>query len=143
MTTLFSAIMVMGILRKVLIFTSALTNNAGSFVNQTARRLHIIISDISGLPESTAGAIGDASIASLDEVPTIQARSNDSRSHIQSASAQVIGGTGAIEAVYNNSSRRWNRNDLVLDPDEALFLNIEDTSGALDVGWAANLFYET
>lgn len=135
--------MSLGILRKVLVSSSALTNNAGSFVNQTARRLHIIISDLRGLPESSAGVLGDSAVASLDEVPVIQAKVDDSRAHIQACSAQVIGGTGAVETVFNNSYRRWNQNELVLDPDEALFLNIDDTSGALDVTFGANLFYDT
>ncbi len=101
------------------------------------------MSDLKGLPESTVAAIGDAAIASLDEVPVIQALTNDSRSHIQSASAQVPGGTGGIEATYNNSLLAWPRNALFLDPDEALFLNLDDTSGALDVTFSDNIWYET
>lgn len=131
------------VLRKANITSSALTDNAASFVNQTARRLHIILSALKGLPETTAAAVGDSAIASLDEVPLSQAKINDSRSHIQSAVAHTTGGTGAVEMAFTNSVYRWNRNELVLDPDEALFMNIEDVLGAPDVTFSANLMYDT
>jgi len=131
------------VLRKVNLSTSALTDNAVSFVNTTGEDLHMRKTVLKGAGQSTAGALGDNQTASLDEVPVTQAFVNDSRSHIQSAQAQVTGGTGAIDATYNNSVMAWGRGDLVLEPDEALFLNITDVSGALDLNWTATLFYET
>lgn len=130
-------------LRKVNLSTSALTDNAVSFVNQTARTLHIRKSKIVGSGSGTAAVLGDMQTASLDEVPISQAKVNDSRSHIQSANAQVIGGTGAIAATHENSYEVWGRDDLKLEPDEALFLNITDDVGALDMTWTATLHYET
>lgn len=127
-------------LRKATIVTSALSDNAGSFVNVTAERLHIRLLDLVALPESTAGVSGDAAIASVDEVPVDQSLVNDSRSHIM-AIAPVVGGAG-IEATAPQKALPFNRNDLVLDPDDAIFLNTTDVSGNLDVTFNLNVWYE-
>lgn len=133
-----------GILRKVVLSSSALQNNAVSFTNQTARRMHIRKSSLAFSMEAGAAiALGDSALASLDEVPVIQAQVNDSRSHIQQASAQGSGGTGAIAATFESSVLTFNRNDLVLDPDESIFLNLLDIVGAMPVTASANLWYET
>jgi len=130
------------ILRKVTLSTSALQNNAASFVNNTGKRLHIRKSTLAWMPETTATAIGDSAIASLDEQPVIQANVNDSRSHIQSATIVAAGATGQIEAMVNNSIMIFNRNDLVVDIDEAIFLNTSDVKGSIDATCTANLWYE-
>lgn len=143
-TTLIFGILSMSLLlRKVVLSTSALQNNAVSFVNQTARTLHIRKIRMSGFAESTAGTLGDSATASLDEVPIAQNIVNDSRSHIQACQAQVAGGTGSVEATFDNSQQGFGRSDLMLEPDEALFLNTTDISGALDVTFSANIWYET
>lgn len=131
------------VLRKVVLSTSALTDNAVSFVNQTARTLHIRKSKIVGSHSTTVGVIGDRQTASLDEVPVAQVAINNSRSHVQAATAQVTGGTGALAPSFNNSYETWDRDDFKLEADEALFLNIADDAGALDMNWSCTLHYET
>ncbi len=127
-------------LRKVNIATTALTDNAGSFVNQTARRLHIRKS-IGTLRPSSAWVIGDLVESSLDEVPTNQATVNDSRSHIALLTGGGEGGTGGLFG-KDRVVLSWNRDDLVLDPDEALFVNNSDVSGAPPTRDSWNLFYQ-
>ncbi len=129
-------------LRKATIVSSSLADNAGSFVNVTSDRLHIRMLDLTTIPESTPGAIGDAANCSIDEVPVGQADINDSRSHLMNVSATVNGGTGGIEATTPSKVLPFNRNDLVLDPDEAIFMNNTDISGALDVTFNLNVWYE-
>lgn len=129
-------------LRKALLFSSTQQNNAASFTNLTNSRLHIRKLDLNTRGSSTAGALGDAAFCSIDEVPVAQAGTNDSRSHIMGIGAQVIGGTGAIEANGGSKVLSFNRNDLVLDPDEAIFMNIENISGAMDMGYLLNVWYE-
>lgn len=134
--------LLIGKLRKVNITTSSLADNAASFVNQTSDDLHIKLIDLRGIPESTAGTLGDSQSCSIDEVPADQFNVNDSRSHVIGATAEVQGGTGSVEAVYNNAVMAFQRGDLVLEPDEALFMNISDISGALDMTWSGNIWYE-
>lgn len=122
--------------------TSALTDNAVSFVNTTDKRLHIRKIDGKPMPESTAAVIGDDWIASLDEQPITQAIVNDSRSHIMSISATGQGGTGGVDPALNSSLLSFNRNDLVLDTDEAFFVNVTDVSGAMDITATFNLWYQ-
>ena len=129
-------------LRKATIFSSSLADNAGSFTNVTADRLHIRMLDLTAKAESSAGVIGDAASCSIDEIPITQAAVNDSRSHIMAVVAAVQGGTGGVESTYPSKVLAFNRNDLVLDPDEALFMNNTDNSGALDVGFTLNIWYE-
>lgn len=129
-------------LRKANMSSSALTDNAASFTNVTAAKLHVRIIDLHSSGESSPGSIGDAASASVDEVPTTQSAVNDSRSHIIGITAGVAGGTGAIEATYPSKVLAFNRGDLVLDPDEALFLNLTDNSGALDITFSCNIWYE-
>jgi len=129
-------------LRKAVIQSSALTDNAGSFVNVTADRLHIRLLDLVGYGEVTDAAIGDRQSCSIDEVPVDQHDVNDSRSHIMSANTAMIGGTAALSALPVSKVLPFNRNDMVLDPDEAIFMNISDIKGALDYGWTLNVWYE-
>lgn len=129
-------------LRKALVQSSSIQDNAASFVNVTAERLHIRMLHLFNTPEGTAAVVGDAQIASVDEVPVLQAQVNDSRSHIMSISPVAIGGTGTIVASSEHLILPFNRNDLVLDPDEALFLNIKDIVGNLDQGIGLNVWYE-
>lgn len=142
LATLFSAFFVVGILRKALIVASSLVDNAGSFTNQTARRLHIRKIVLSILP-SQAVVLGDMMTASLDEIPISQFELDDSRTHIAGAVAQATGGTGAVAFTSNGAVISFNRNDLVLDSDESLFLNLSDIVGAMPVNVSANLWYET
>lgn len=129
-------------LRKAVIFSSTLTDNAGSFVNVTADRLHIRLLDLQGVPVSGAAALGDAVECSIDEVPVSQAQINDSRSHIMSVDAIVEGGTGAIELTNGKKVLAFNREDLVLDPDEAIFMNNADIAGTPPAGFKLNVWYE-
>ncbi len=129
-------------LRKATLVSSSLGNNVASFVNVTAETLHIRMLDLVGLPESTAGVIGDSSICSIDEVPIDQSLVNDSRSHIMSVAATVQGGTGGVEATAPSKVLPFNRNDLILKPDDAIFMNITDVSGSLDETYTLNVWYE-
>jgi len=128
-------------LRKALILTSTLANNAGSFVNQTARRLHIR-KTIGTIWSNGNTVIGDVSQSSLDEVP-VQQIVDDSRSHIDHITLATGGGTGGIgPTIAQRAVLNWNREDLVLDPDEALFVNTIDVAGAQPTASAWNLFYQ-
>ena len=127
-------------LRKATIVSSALTNNAGSFVNVTGERLHIRLLDLAALSESDPGVSGDSAICSIDEVPIDQSLINDSRSHIMAISPAVEG--GGIESSTPQKALPFNRNDLVLDPDEAIFMNNTDVSGAMGVTFCLNVWYE-
>lgn len=129
-------------LRKVHLHSQSLAANAASFTNVTARRLHILIIDQQAFPSSTALALGDAAVASIDEIPVNQINSSDSRSHISGVSVSVPGGTGAIEGIYTRSVTVLNRGDLVLDPDESLFMNTLDKIGAPVVEWTCNFWYD-
>lgn len=128
-------------MRKVLLRTTALGNNGASFVNQTAKRLHIRKTVGSAIPNAVV-AVGDIGIGSLDETPVAQAQVNDSRSHIDMVGFGVPGGTGATSAQGGRSVLGFNREDLVLDPDEVLFLNTIDLSGAPPVNWTWNIWYQ-
>ncbi len=129
-------------LRKAIIFSSVLSNNAGSFVNVTSDRLHIRMLDLVTVSESGASTPGDSAQCSIDEVPVAQVGVNDSRSHIMSAQSGAEGGTASVEATSGSKTLPFNRNDLVLDPDEAIFMNNIDVSGNLGVGFALNVWYE-
>lgn len=135
-------ISVMLLLRKVVIVSTVLTDNAASFVNQTADRLHV--RKLVGRPNGTAGAaaLGDASRSSIDEVPVSQAGVNNSRSHIAQIGSKVIGGTGAVEASHDNIVLTFERGQLFLDPDEALFMNNTDIAGAMPSSFSWNIWYE-
>lgn len=128
-------------LRKVNIRTSALGNNSSSFVNQTARRLHIR-KIVMSQGTNAATAIGDISVASLDEIPVAQFRVNDSRSHIMGIQWSHDGGTGSLAGQSNRLVLSFNRGDLFLDADEALFLNTEDVNGAPPVNTSVQVWYE-
>lgn len=91
---------------------------------------------------STASVEGDAASSSLDEVPIDQSNINDSRSHIAFIQATVGGGTGTLEASADNTVLTFERGQLFLDPDEALFMNNKDVSGALSIAFGWNLWYE-
>lgn len=129
-------------LRKALLSSSSLQNNAASFTNLTNDRLHIRKLDLSTKSSGTAAVLGDAAGCSIDEVPVFQSSTNDSRSHIMAVSSQVIGGTGAIESNTPARVLSFNRGDLVLDPDESIFMNTEDISGAMSVRFNLNIWYD-
>lgn len=139
--TLFaSLLLVANLLRKVVLSSSTLSDNAASFTNVTGERLHA--RKIHGTAHSTAvGAIGDAAVSSLDEVPTAQFSVDDSRAHIGHA---IISG---FEASGSGTSTtpfymEFDRGDLFLDPDESWFVNNFDETGAppVDTNW--NIWYE-
>jgi len=127
-------------LRRVLLRTSSLGNNQVSFVNQTARRLHIR-KTVGTAHANSAVAVGDLAEGSLDEVPVTQERTNDSRSHIDNM-AFGVGATGDLVGSRTRAVLSFNRNDLFLDPDEAIFLNTVDTVGSPPVNWLWNIWYE-
>ncbi len=130
------------LLRKVNVGSTSLTNNAASFVNQTADRLHIrkVVGRV--VNTTTASTIGDSATSSLDEVPVAQNIVNDSRSHIAQIQGKAPGGTGSAEPVADNVMLTFERGQLFLDPDEALFVNNTDVSGAMAAVFMWNLWYE-
>jgi len=128
-------------LRKVLLNSGSEADNAASFVNQTARRLHIR-KIVLRIEDSGASSIGEASGLSLDEVPVRQSNINDSRSHIGGQIFTVEGGTGAVAGKGTQLVLSFNRNDLVLDSDEALFMNTFTVVGPPVVSYSTNIWYE-
>lgn len=129
-------------LRKALIATTTLQDNSGSFVNVTAKNLHIRKIKLFIRPGGVQVA-GDAAMASVDEVPTFQAETNDSRAHILSAKFQnhEAAGDGPITSKPADTIT-FNRDQLVLEPDEALFLNTRDDGGAPTTNTSCNIWYE-
>jgi len=127
-------------LRKANIATTTLANNAGSFVNQTNDRLHI--RKIVGRIITPTAVIGDDVSTSLDEIPVTQENVDDSRSHIAAAHSACIGGTGAVTGTTGLIVLSFNRDDLVLDPDEALFVNNRDIGGTPSIVVSWNLWYQ-
>ncbi len=133
--------LMLGLLRKVNIGGSALSDNVASFTNSTGVRLHI--KKIHGTAiGTTSSAIGDKAVSSLDEVPVSQDTTNDSRAHIGTAVAANVGGTGSLGSTSTPFYMEFDRNDLFLDPDESLFVNNRDIQGAMpfDANW--NIWYE-
>jgi len=128
-------------LRKVNIRSSSLTDNAASFVNQTAKRLHVRKITMSQ-GANAATVIGDISLASLDEIPVSQFRANDSRSHIMGLQWAHEGGTASVAGQSQQLVLSFNRDDLFLDPDEALFLNTTDVIGNPPVNTSVNIWYQ-
>jgi len=137
-----AALASMMLLRKVNIISAVLTDNAASFVNQTADRLHLrkLVGRCRNV--SGGGTVGDAARSSIDEIPVAQDGVNDSRAHIAVIQSQVAGGTGAVEATSDNVVLTFERNQLFLDPDEAWFMNNVDVSGAMPISFAWNFWYE-
>ncbi len=117
--------------------------NMGSFVNVTARRLHIRKLDLSMIVSATVVAL-DQMALSVDEVPIVQQGTNDSRSHIMAVRSIVGDSTGAGLSGTPGSSKilSFNRNDLVLDPDEAIFLNGSNIVGDPTFDGNLNVWYE-
>lgn len=134
--------MSVAVLRKLQLEVATLQDNAASFVNQTSDRLHIRKIILTMLQGDSASVLGDVAVASIDEVPVGQQDILDTRSHIVQVQIAVIGGTGAIVAPTDRAVISFNRNDLVLDVDEALFLNTTDTTGAPSTRTSAQFFYE-
>jgi len=129
-------------LRKATLSTSTLQDNAASFVNVTAKRLHIRKIDMNF--EVGAGTLvaADEATASVDEVPVTQLRVNDSRSHITGCNMTVPSLAGIAITGQTQKVISFNRNDLVLDPDEALFLNLADVGGAPPIDCQVQIWYE-
>lgn len=123
-------------LRKVLLITSALGDNRASFVNTTAKRLHIRKVDLSANIIGTVTA-ADSFKAELAESPAMQSELNDSRALIAHCTCSGTGG-----GLRDRDKLAFGRNDLVLDPDDALFLNTLDDNGAPSVSVNCNIFYE-
>lgn len=128
-------------LRKAQIATASIGDNVGSFVNETAKRLHIRKS-IGIIFGRAADVIGETTTSSLDEVPVTQITTDDSRSHIDAAVYAVIGGTAAVIGPPARAVLTFNRNDLVLDPDEALFVNNTGVVGTAAPNATWNLWYQ-
>ncbi len=129
------------LLRKVLLTTTAQTDNAASFVNQTADRLHMrkLVGRMLG---SAADTLGETNVSSFDEIPVRQSAVNDSRAHIAQIDYKVIGGTGAVTGESAGIVLTFERGQLFLDPDEAWFVNNNAGVGsaAPRSGW--NIWYE-
>ncbi len=132
------------VLRKANVSVSGTpTSNMGSFVNVTARRLHIRKLDLSFIISATVVALDQMALG-VDEVPVAQQGTNDSRSHIMAVRGIVGDATGAGLAQVNGASKilSFNRGDLVLDPDEALFLNAANIVGDPTFDGNLNIWYE-
>lgn len=120
-------------------------NNMVTFTNTTDKRLHLRKLD---LTLNTTGAVaGDEMSISIDEVPIAQMFVNDSRSHImgvtQSTSTDI--GTAAASLTNQNAAQKvlsFQRDDLVLDVDESVYLNGVDSSGAPTFDGTLNIWYE-
>lgn len=129
-------------LRKAIISVTTKQNNAGSFVNVTAKNLHVRKLKLSIKPVSTQVA-GDSALISIDEVPVLQFEVNDSRAHIAAAWFQNY---EVVDAAPTTSSPKdtitFNRDQLVLEPDEALFVNTQDLGGDPTMQASVNIFYE-
>lgn len=124
-------------LRKAVMAGSALIDNVASFVNVTNKRLHIR-KLVQTLHIRGTVVAGDEVRASIDEVPVNQMFTNDSRSHLMGLQVKV-------DTALNNSQQQilsFNRGDLVLDPDEAIFLNNNDLNGAPTISSGCNIYYE-
>lgn len=129
--------------RKVLLSSNVLTDNAASFVNQTARRLHILRTVHRLASTGSAAVLGDNVRSSLDEQPIAQASVNDSRAHISGIETTTLGGTGTIDLAPVILVQDWPFNALVMDPDDAVFLNNTDVSGAVPADANCNIWYDT
>jgi len=129
------------LLRKVLVSSTTLTDNAASFVNQTADRLHMR-KLVGRANPGGATVVGDQALSSFDEIPTRQAGTNNSRAHIASIVAVNTGGTGAITSQGEGTVLTFERDQLFLDPDEAWFMNNQDIIGAPNVRFNWNIWYE-
>lgn len=131
-------------LRKVLLFSTALNDNAASFVNTTAKNLHIMRIVHQATVQGVLVA-ADSMLSSIDEVPVAQAQVNDSRSCI--SVVQVGSGTFSTNGGLNPGGvtqlvQNFRRNDLVLEPDEAIFLNNVDGAGTPTVNTRAIIWYD-
>lgn len=129
-------------LRKAIISVTAKQNNAGSFVNVTAKDLHIRKIKLSIKPVSVL-VVGDSAGLSVDEVPTIQFETNDSRAHVAFAWFQnpESAGDGPATSAPRDTIT-FNRDQLVLEPDEALFVNTQDLGGDPTMQASVNIWYE-
>jgi len=128
-------------LRKVVISSTSLSNNAASFVNETAVRLHI--TKLVGVLHPGTTAIGDRATFSLDEVPVIQNSINNSRSHVMRVDLNHSGGTGSTTSPNDRATMSFERGQLPLDPDDALFWNGRDSVGTPAISDASvNAWYE-
>lgn len=129
-------------LRKVLIAVATLQDNAGSFTNLTGDTLHVRKVTLRVGSATTNWTLGDTATASLDEIPSTQDFVNDSRSHILGVELTQNGATGSLDPAERIVHLEFNRNDLILRPDEALFLNTTDISGAPTMRTKCQIYYE-
>lgn len=128
-------------LRKVLIATTGVAANAGSFTNVTADNIDIR-KVIGKMWSTTAETIGEINLSSLDENSTNQSTQNDSRSHIATMVIAVDGGTASVTAKPDAVQLAFNRNDLILRTDESMFVNNSQVVGGMTPQTTWNLFYE-
>lgn len=131
-------------LRKVMIFSVAFGNNVAAFVNTTGKDLHIM-RIVHALTIQGTLVSADSAISSIDEQPVAQAQVNDSRAHISSVA--VGSGTFSTNGGLNPSGTpqlvtNYRRGDLVLEPDEALFMNNIDGAGTPTINARANIWYD-
>lgn len=131
-------------LRKVnLAVNAAPSNNMASFTNVTARRLHIRKTVGTGNLQATVTAL-DHAILELAEQSTAVSSTNDSRALIDTMRF-IVGDSTAYGLGLQPTQRAvlaFNRNDLVLDTDESLFVNGTDVVGTATIRANWNLFYE-
>lgn len=141
MIFVFATLSVALLLRKVQLSTTSQTDNAASFVNQTADRLHMrkLIGTIRG---AVADSIGEENTSSFDEIPVSQENVNDSRAHIALLVYGVTGGTASVLGEKDRIVLTFERNQLFLDPDEAWFVNNAQQIGTASPRSHWNIWYE-
>lgn len=144
MIALISGLLPVMALRKVLLFTQSLTDNAVKFTNVSDGRMHIR-KIVGKMVISGAAVAGDRAHSSLDEVPTRQSATNDSRAHIASLDVQVAEQSTAVGHIGVQNDRlimSLGRNDLVIDQDESIYVNNFDGGGTPAVENSWNLWFE-
>ncbi len=131
-------------LRKVNLFVSTTPSaNLASFTNVTARRLHIRKTKLVLQIIATFVAF-DGIVLELAESAADQSSITDSRSLLDLVSTFIGDATGAGLSQNNaaQSQMAYNRGDLVLDPDESLFMNAIDVAGSPTARMNALIYYE-
>lgn len=128
------------VLRKALVAAATLQNNAGSFLNLTNDKLHIRRIQAKLRVRGTIVALDEATL-SIDEEPVAGHATNDSRAHLLDVKVKI----GDVGSFGNNQAQDiifFERGELVLDSDDAIFMNTVDDGGAPTVLATMNIYYE-
>lgn len=86
----------------------------------------------------------DSAVLELAEQSTAQANTNDARGLLDCIRMAIGDGTnaGLITNPQHRAVLAYNRNDLVMDTDDSLFINGIDVNGAPNITGGWNLYYE-